>query len=580
MMKKLSSLIISSLLFGIIMSFNANAQIDESFRIKLESVLNKFKNYRFSTISIYRIKDIGDIRKAIRAQDEASTRKEITNDKECVKNADPNIVTFIKSQIDANKSELGIKQEMISRGYDIPDNIDCIIESLNVGDGAVATVQNVYVVTTRMARDQVEPTSVIAMIVTFDGDENIEKNIRQVTPKNIYTNPELFTFTLDENEYRAYNMYELVMTAFRQNNIENKTLEAQGFGTFKKFVPKVYGTSQSLVKNEYDVTPYDVQSFMRISEGQPLDYDYVKNELIISPDLISWRQYEMPTISYSDGYVDTITTITNQNLPKFGLELKYGIDEINYPSLWSERMTMSAIWENMKLGLILPTAGWASLSEDVFNVERKLTFGSVGVAARADFPVKVIPQSGVFNFSFGYIFGDAREAEYKKRNKNVDSYAGGFNEMKSALFNDEDYLIKFNASLHYTFAIAIDDDYWLRFGLGGTSYTTERWYNKAEENEEDGEIDINFVKKESENVTGISAKFDFMSKAAKTPYGASVQYFDESLYTNIWLQIPIIKNKFALRLDAKGYITAFKDKPRAWENKSVFMPMARFIVTF
>lgn len=578
-MKKLSSLIILSILFGVFASFSSNAQIDESFRIKLESILNKFKNYRFSTISIYRIKDIGDIRRAIRAQDEALTRTTAVADEACVKNADRTIVDFVRSQIEAGASDIAIKQGMLARGYEIPEDIDCIIASLQTQGQAIATVQNVYVVTTRMERDQIIPSSVIAMIVSYDSEEDMEKSLRQVPPRNIYTNPELFAFTLDENEYRAFNMYELIITAFRQGNVENKTLEAQGFGTFKKFAPKVYGTSQSLVKNEYEITPFDVQTFMRISDGQPLDYELRKNELIISSDLISWRHYDQPMIVYSDGYVDTLSTVTNQSLPKYGAELRYGIDEINYPSLWSERLTLSAIWENVKLGIILPTSGWASLSKDLYNVDRKLTSGSVGISASGDFPVKVIPQSGIFNFSFGYIFGDAKEPDYKSRKKRLEDYPD-LPTMRNTLYNDEDYLIKFNASLHYTFGIAIDEDYWLRFGLGGTSYTVERWYNKVIEDKENDIVKTDYVKKLSENITGISAKLDFMAKNARTPYGASIQYFDESIFANLWLTVPIVRNRMAIRLDAKGYSAAMKSKLRDWERSSVFMPTARLIFTF
>jgi len=579
MMKKLSSVLILSILFGVALSFQANAQIDESFRIKLESILNKFKNYRFSTISIYRIKDIGDIRKAIRVQDEALTRTVAVADEACVKNADRTIVDFVRSQVEAGASDIAIKQGMLARGYDIPDDIDCIIQSLQSQGQSIATVQNVYVVTTRMERDQIVPSSIIAMLVSYDSEDDIEKSLRQVPPRNVYTNPELFAFTLDENEYRAYNMYELIVTAFRQGNVENKTLEAQGFGTFKKFAPKVYGTSQSLVKNEYEITPFDVQTFMRISDGQPLDYELRKNELILSSDLISWRHYEQPMIVYSDGYVDTLSTVTNQSLPQYGVELKYGIDEINYPSLWSERLTLSAIWENVKLGFILPTSGWASLSKDFYDVDRKLTSGSVGISASGDFPFKVIPQSGIFNFSFGYIFGDANEPDYKNRKKSIDDYSD-IAAMRNALFNDEDYMIRFNASLHYTFGIAIDDYYWLRFGLGGTTYTADRWYNKVIEDEENGIVKTKYTKKSSDNVTGISAKLDFMAKNARTPYGASIQYFDESIFANIWLSVPIVRNRVAVRFDAKGYSAAMKGKLRDWELNSVFMPTARFIFTF
>lgn len=578
-MKKLSSVLILSILFGVALSFNTNAQIDESFRIKLESILNKFKNYRFSTISIYRIKDIGDIRKAIRVQDEALTRTVAVADEACVKNADRTIVDFVRSQVEAGASDIAIKQGMLSRGYEVPDDIDCIIQSLQSQGQSIATVQNVYVVTTRMERDQIVPSSIIAMLVSYDSEDDIEKSLRQVPPRNIYTNPELFAFTLDENEYRAFNMYELIVTAFRQGNVENKTLEAQGFGTFKKFAPKVYGTSQSLVKNEYEITPFDVQTFMRISDGQPLDYELRKNELILSSDLISWRHYEQPMIVYSDGYVDTLSTVTNQSLPQYGVELKYGIDEINYPSLWSERLTLSAIWENVKLGFILPTSGWASLSKDFYNVDRKLTSGSVGISASGDFPIKVIPQSGIFNFTFGYIFGDANEPDYKNRKKSINDYPD-VAAMRNALFKDEDYMIRFNASLHYTFGIAIDDDYWLRFGLGGTTYTADRWYNKVIEDKDNDIIKTKYVKKSSDNVTGISAKLDFMAKNARTPYGASIQYFDESIFANIWLTVPIVRNRVAVRFDAKGYSAAMKGKLRDWELNSVFMPTARLIFTF
>lgn len=582
MMKKISSLIISSFVLSLALSFVANAQIDESFRIKLESVLYKFKNYRYSTISIYRIKDVGDIRKAIRAQEELTTRKNAVAGSECVKTADPNIKNFVQQQVDGGASSSAIKREMVNRGMVIPDDIDCIIDALQGDGGAIPTVRNAYIVTTRMALGQIEPTSVIAMLVSFEDEDAIEKSIRQVMPKNIYTNPELFTFNLDPNEYRASNMYELVMTAFRQNNIENKTLEAQGIGGFTPLLSKKFGNTLSLISNEGQITPQDVQSFLRISEGQPFDYSAIKNEVIVSPDLLSWRQYDVYTITYSDGFVDTISTVTNKSLPKLGLELKYGIDEINYPSLWSERMNLSAIWENMKLGVILPTGGWASLSEDLFDSERKLTHGGVGITAKADFPIKVIPQSGVFSFNMGYVFGDAKEADYKDRI--TDPEAEGYDPANfGAIDNNFAYIdrfIRFNGSMHYTFGIAIDETYMMRFGIGGTVYSAEAWGFEETIDDETNEAIVNFKKRETETVGGISAKFDFMSTNIATPYGATVQYFDESLYANIWLQIPIVKNTLALRLDAKGYVTAFKNKPREWENESVFMPMARFIVTF
>lgn len=573
MLKKLSSILIGIICIGILASSGAQGQVEESLRIKLENVLYKFRNYRYSTISIYRIKDIKDIRDAIKAKDKEANEQSMAGSSECVKKADPNLIISIKSAIDKGSGATAVKMDLAAKGDAIPDDFDCIFDAISKGDVQDRPYKNAYVITTRMAMDQIEPSTIIALIITKE-DDDMQKNINIVSAKDIYTNPEMFQFTLDTKEFRANNMHELVMNAFRQGNVANMTLEAQGIGTFVKYIDKKYGTSQSLVANESDVSPYDVQSFMRISEGQPFDYKEVNNEVVVSPDLLSWKRYDVSTISYSDGYVDTVSTVVNRNLPQYGFELKYGIDEINYPGLWSERMTASALWENMKLGIILPTAGWASMSKDVFDVDRKLTYAGVGVAAKADFPVKVIPQSGVFSLAVGYVFGDAEVSDF---------HNSVFDEVNNLSYSREyDYLIRGNGSLHYTFGISIDDSYWLRFGVGATVYSVETWENRVVSGDADKDAYVEHVKKAggSETVGGLSGRFEFMSKDIATPYGATVQYFDESIYTNVWLQIPIVKNTLALRLDAKGYFTAFKDNPRLWENESVFMPMARLIVTF
>jgi hypothetical protein len=42
----------------------------------------------------------------------------------------------------------------------------------------------------------------------------------------------------------------------------------------------------------------------------------------------------------------------------------------------------------------------------------------------------------------------------------------------------------------------------------------------------------------------------------------------------------VVKNRAYVRLDAKGFFKAFADAPRAWENESIFIPMARIILNF
>ncbi len=298
-----------------------------------------------------------------------------------------------------------------------------------------------------------------------------------------------------------------------------------------------------------------------------MDYYGKANELVVSMDLISWKRYPMSYYEDSTGnLVPDTYYITNEDLPEFGVELKYGIDALSYPSMWSERMTLSALWQSVKLGIILPTSGWSNLSESIYNINRTLTFGGVGVAAEFDFPFKVIPQSGVFHASLGYIFGDAKEPSYKDA-PTLDDY----------MFYSPDYLIRANAQLHYTFGVSIDDDYWFRFGIGGTVYSAEHWDYKVPEDIDPPEL--SYSKDKTETVAGISGKIEFMSKNILTPFGASVQYFDEALGLKLWLEIPVIENTFALRFDASGYFTAFRD-PHPWEHSSVFVPQIRFIFNF
>ena len=77
-------------------------------------------------------------------------------------------------------------------------------------------------------------------------------------------------------------------------------------------------------------------------------------------------------------------------------------------------------------------------------------------------------------------------------------------------------------------------------------------------------------------------KVDFMSTDVTTPFGASLQYFDESIFANAWLQIPIVSETFYLRFDARVFSAAlFRDYPRPWENNRIlFIPSARLIFNF
>jgi hypothetical protein len=583
MRKRISLSILSVLVLSLFVQNIAEAQVDGNFRMKLESILSRFKNYRYSQISIYEISDIQQIRKAIKAQEEleglGAMGAEATADASVVAELDGAVANAIERGVQSGQTETQVQRQLIMNGLPVPENLTAVY-NYYYSRIAVATKQlrNAYVITTRMTPDKIVPHTIIAMIVSYEDETFIEDNIDNPNPGNVYTRPELINFLLpDDEDYAADNMYGLVVNAFQQGLVEDVTLESQGIGSFASFAPRKYGVSKSLIDKESEINEYDIQKFIRISEGQPNDIINKHNELVVGPDLISWKNYETPRIVYDDGYVDTLSDVNNMNLPKIGFELKYGNESINYPSFWSERMTASAIWQNTKLGIILPTSGWAGVTEDL-NIGRKLTFGGVGVASEIDFPVRVIPKSGIFSMKLGYVFGDAQEADYKNLGyENGENLPLNYNQELAAAASD--YLIRFNGQLHYTFALAIDKNYHLRFGLGGTVYSVESWYFKPQE-DEIGVEKLAYEMDKTDVIGGVSAKVDFMVKNASTPFGATLQYFDEGIFSDLWLQIPILKNTLALNIGAKGYYKLFPDNIREWEQESMFIPSVRAIVNF
>jgi hypothetical protein len=117
-----------------------------------------------------------------------------------------------------------------------------------------------------------------------------------------------------------------------------------------------------------------------------------------------------------------------------------------------------------------------------------------------------------------------------------------------------------------------------RFGLGATFYQVEKWFYDLDT--ADFRRKLVFRKYDDASVGDVSIRIDFMANNIATPFGANVQYFNGGIGGGLWLQVPIIKNTLALRIDGRGYFVPFKDKPEEWENKGYFVPMVRFIVNF
>lgn len=561
-------------LLGFVIAFPAFSQ-DEASRTEMEQILGRFSNYRFGNISIYRLKNIGDIRRAIQLRQQRSAGIQINE--EILKAVSQEILSIIEDGVRADESLREITNAIENRGLTPPEPV--ILEQayqyyrLKYQGAAEQRPENAYLVTTRTKPGEI-PKVIIALLISYSPSQELEKSLRSIGPNDIYTYDEMKNFKLDTS-FSADNLYDLMMNALVQRNVENKTIEAQGIGNANWFAPKVFGNTESPFANEADLTSFDIQKILRVSEGEPFDFGIKQNEVILSPDWILWRKFPPPGY-YDDAGNFVIDTALNSNsdLPNFGLELKYGIDGINYVSFFSERLTLSALWQNVKLGVILPTDGWASMGKNVFDISRKLTFASFGLAGSFDFPIKVIPKSGVFHFDFGYVVGDAKESKYKSRN--LDSMT--YNPLEAISKSDFDYLIRGNAQAYYTFGVQIDNDYQFRFGLGATFYQVEKWFYDLDT--ADFRRRLVFRKYDETSVGDVSIRIDFMATNIATPFGANIQYLNGGIGGGIWLQVPIIRNTLALRIDGRGYFVPFKDKPEEWENKGYFIPMVRFIVNF
>ena len=352
-------------------------------------------------------------------------------------------------------------------------------------------------------------------------------------------------------ETSTNTLYQYVSNQVMQGNMENVTPEAQGIGEEGiRFVKKRYGATTGISE---DSSPL----FMRITEGLPKDYQN-NNEIILSAlDGISYRRFERPTLNDSD--VDSAIS-TNTYLPKYGLELKYGLEDLNYPSIWSNRLTLNAVWGAAHLGVVMPTNGWASISKDLGSAQT-MTTGGLGINGAFDFPIRVISESGVFHFGASYVFSDAKMSDHMVYNEASSRY--------------EDYLVRFHAIMQYTFAIRIDEAFMFRLRLGGTVYNMESWSSIRGLDQDTAVV---YSKVDNETIGGLSGAVDFMTTAWSTPIGFTLSYFDQTILGKAWLQVPIM-DQFAVRFDAKVFAPVFRD-PRIWESSAIVMPAVNFIFNF
>jgi hypothetical protein len=358
------------------------------------------------------------------------------------------------------------------------------------------------------------------------------------------------------------NMYDYIKSIIKQNPAERtqaiRPNQSVAMKINKEIVTKMIGEDK-------------VSEYLMISEGEP--HKAVQNDKTFSDeivvglaDLVSWRHYQDPASLQGEP----------TNLPQYGVELRYGAEDVGYPSLWSERVAINALWDANKIGIILPSSLWAAQLIPLLNQERRFTTlgGGIGLNASFDFPFKLIERSGVFTASGSYLLGN------NVRDNSFGLFARTQADNTGALLDSSrrNFLMRVHGLLNYTFSIAINDPdkeeigYFIRVKLGGAGYGMEEWQRAS--TTESGTRRVGGVQLKA----GFFARIEFMSSGLSVPFGSYVQFFDGALSGNVWLQVPISDTGFftAIRIDGKLFAPITRG-PYEWESSVVAVPSVRFI---
>lgn len=264
------------LLLAVTLIVEPGATVAQTSDAQLRSIMSKFKNYRYGNISIFQL--------------DAETMKGVTQ----LLNPEPVITETAKTcsparqtQIDDKVAELGCAADLSALQDD--EEIKRILrgECIDYAKYAVArkqwecnTFKRAYVVTTRYVAGK--DFKVIALL-TSNSESRVLANVL-ASPRDIYTYTQLRQSAAPAGS-PARTLYEYLYNfVIQQSEAEgiNVTAEAQGLGD-EQFIPKLYGIS-------LPVSEDDVSMYVRTTDGQAMDYTRSR-ELMVSPDLISYRDY-------------------------------------------------------------------------------------------------------------------------------------------------------------------------------------------------------------------------------------------------------------------------------------------------
>lgn len=361
------------------------------------------------------------------------------------------------------------------------------------------------------------------------------------------------------------NMYDYIKGAIKQSAQEVTNAIRSKPSTAEALKPRE--VISSLISDD------DVQEHLMITEGEPhkkITGEFSDEIVIGLADIVSWRHYQKTEAG------------EELKLPLYGVEMRYGNDDIGYPSLWSERVAINALWDANRLGVILPSSLWAPNLLPLLTQKSKFTTlsGGVGLNGTFDFPFKLIEKSGVFTASGSLMLGN--NIRYNDRGPFVNDSEVG---VPDSLRLRKSFLMRWHGLLNYTFSVNIRDNnesanqgdkevgYNVRFKVGAGGYQMEQWIPQS--------LGVEFVPGTDRISTLKFSPFfriEYMSYGLSVPFGAYIQYFDGAGSGQVWLQVPISDTGFltAIRLDGRVFVPITRSA-YDWESSLVAVPSLRFI---
>ncbi|MCC7439754.1 MAG: hypothetical protein IT211_14805 [Armatimonadetes bacterium] len=259
----------------------------------------------------------------------------------------------------------------------------------------------------------------------------------------------------------------------------------------------------------------------------------------------------------------------------WGVELRNNLDELNYPSIWGGRMTLNAMLENVKLGVVLPTlrfgeTGDTNYATSGFGNNNQKILGGIGAAFSGDFAFPIMDNSGLFNVFATYTFSEQDLDDIRPRK--LIRQGGSFVEDPNNR-GERAWLVRYAAQTYYSFGFFLDDNaqFLFRLKLGATMYGMDEFARQNDTTALIGEKEtMVFAKTDDETKASVSGKLEFMRSGTRIPFGAGIQYLDQSILGNIWLQF-FPSQRWDLKVEGKLAAAILRD-PYPWENKTIFVP--------